>query len=117
MFVSRFRSLLFLLLPFLIFFSQPIFAADNERADVLKSFVGSQRGEMVKSYDEQAFQHKVMFIMGLALLIFVLLTAGFGIAMAMLGKETFLAHMICAGITVFLTIAHSVVAVVWFFPF
>lgn len=112
---SRFKSLLILLLPLAVFFSQPVFA--NERAEVLKSFQGTQRGELIKSYDEQQFQHKVMFVMGVVLLVFILLTAGFGISMAMLGKDVFVAHMVCAGISVFLSIAHAVVAIVWFFPF
>ena len=71
----------------------------------------------VDSFDERREQHKVLFYMGVLLLLFVLLTAGFGVSMAMLGKEVFVPHMICAGITVFLSIAHAVVAVVWFFPF
>ncbi len=103
------------MLPFVVFFSQPAFS--NERADVLKSFHGSQRGEMIESYDEQQFQHKVMFVMGITLLVFILLTAGFGISMAMLGKDVFVPHMICAGISVFLSIGHAIVGIVWFFPF
>lgn len=109
------RAVLIFILPLFLFLSEPAFS--NERADVLKSFHGAQRGELVESYDEQRFQHQVMFVMGVTLLLFVLLTAGFGVAMAMLGKDVFLAHMICAGISVFLTIAHSVVAIVWFYPF
>lgn len=88
-----------------------------DRSSVLKSFVGSNRGEMIASYEEQKARHEIMFYMGAALLLFVFLTAGYGIAMGMLGKEVFVQHMICAGITVFLAVAHSVVAVVWFFPF
>lgn len=59
----------------------------------------------------------IMFIMGAALLIAVITTASLGIAMVLHGKEVFLAHMVSAGISVFLAIAHAVVAVVWFFPF
>lgn len=59
----------------------------------------------------------IMFIMGTALLIAVITTASLGMAMVLHGKEVFLAHMISAGISVFLAIAHAVVAVVWFFPF
>ncbi len=87
------------------------------RSSVLTSFVGSNRGELIASYDEQRDQHLILFYMGVALLIFVFLTAGFGIAMGMLGKEVFIQHMVCAGITVFLATAHAVVAMVWFFPF
>ena len=95
-------------------------SAVNEAADrssVLKSFVGSNRGKLVASYDEQKGQHEILFYMGVTLLLFVFLTAGYGIAMGMLGKEVFVQHMICAGITVFLAVAHSIVAIVWFFPF
>ena len=59
----------------------------------------------------------IMFIMGASLLIAVITTASLGIAMVLHGKEVFLAHMVSAGISVFLAIAHAVVAVVWFFPF
>lgn len=59
----------------------------------------------------------IMFIMGLSLLIAVITTASLGVAMALNGKDVFVAHMIGAGVSVFLAIAHAVVAVVWFFPF
>ncbi len=110
-----YRLSLYLILPFCLILSSGVFA--NERADVLKSFHGSERGELIESYDEQKFQHEVMFYMGISLLFFVFLTAGFGIAMVMKGKEVFVQHMICAGITVFLAVAHAVVGIVWFFPF
>ncbi len=133
------RALLFSFFVLALFFSASSFAdegsevrpadspvastvdsAVNEAADrssVLKSFVGSNRGELIASYDEQKNQHKILFYMGVVLLLFIFLTAGFGIAMGMLGKEVFVQHMVCAGVTVFLAIAHSVVAIVWFFPF
>jgi len=115
--------LLLAILPLTLMFSSPVLSeteekdAANERAAVLKTFTGSQRGELIASYDEQRDQHKILFYMGVLLLVFILLTAGYGISMAMLGKEVFVQHMICAGITVFLSIAHAVVAIVWFFPF
>ena len=59
----------------------------------------------------------VMFFMGVPLLIFILLTAALGIAMGMYGKPVYVPHMICAGISVTLAIAHAVVGIVWFYPF
>ena len=109
------RLFIYVLLPLSFMFSSSVHS--NERADVLKSFHGSERGELIESYDEQKFQHEVMFYMGVTLLLLVFITAGLGIAMVMLGKEVFLQHMIFAGLTVFLAVAHSVVAIVWFFPF
>ena len=89
----------------------------NNRSQVLSTFVGKDRGELLDSFDERREQHKILFYMGVTLLLFILLTAGFGVSMALLGKDVFVPHMICAGISVFLSIAHAVVAVVWFFPF
>jgi len=89
----------------------------SDRSQVLSTFIGKDRGALVDSFDERREQHKILFYMGVLLLISILATAGFGVSMAMLGKEVFVPHMIFAGITVFLSIAHAVVAVVWFFPF
>lgn len=84
---------------------------------VIESFSDKEQGasEVTEISDKQ--KHTILFIMGLALLIAVIVTASLGLAMAMHGKQVFVAHMIGAGITVFLSIAHAVVAVVWFFPF
>ncbi|HHM05415.1 MAG TPA: hypothetical protein ENJ19_06700 [Gammaproteobacteria bacterium] len=62
-------------------------------------------------------KHQVLFIMGVALLIGIIATAGFGIAMVLFNKQVFIPHMIGAGFSVFLAIAHAVAAIVWFFPF
>jgi hypothetical protein len=59
----------------------------------------------------------VMFVMGVPLLLFILATAILGIAMGVYGKQVFVAHMICAGFSVTLAIAHAIVGLVWFFPF
>lgn len=90
---------------------------------------GNQSGEIIQGFTErqdtvhgvqeieEKRKHQIMFLMGAALLIGILTTAGLGIAMAIYGKEVFLAHMLAAGFSVFLAVAHSVTAVVWFFPF
>jgi len=59
----------------------------------------------------------VMFFMGVPLLVFILLTAALGIAMGMYGKPVYVPHMVCAGLSVTLAIAHAVVGIVWFYPF
>lgn len=70
-----------------------------------------------KSAVEDEFRHQLLFFMGLLLLILIFSTAYFGLSMALYGKDVFIQHMISAGATVFLAMAHAVVAVVWFFPF
>ncbi len=62
-------------------------------------------------------KHQILFIMGVALLVLIGATAYFGIAMGVGGKDLFVPHMVSAGLTITLSLAHAVTAVVWFFPF
>jgi hypothetical protein len=62
-------------------------------------------------------KHVIMFIMGIPLLILILITGALGIAMAVYGKQVFMMHMIFAGLTVTLALAHLVTGLVWFYPF
>ena len=71
--------------------------------------------DVVKVPDRE--KHAILFGMGITLLILLLTTAVLGIAMAVYGKPVFIAHMVCAGLSVTLALAHSVAAIVWFFPF
>lgn len=89
----------------------------NESHAVLAPFVEKEEvlGEAVAISDEQ--KHLILFYMGVALLFLVLTTAVIGLQMGMFGKQLFVQHMICAGFTVFLSLAHAVTAIVWFFPF
>lgn len=59
----------------------------------------------------------VMFALGAPLLILLLITGSLGIAMGVYGKPVYLAHMVCAGLSVTLAIVHAVVGLVWFRPF
>lgn len=62
-------------------------------------------------------QHRILFFMGIALLIGLLLTAGFGLAMVLGGKRVFVWHMLFAGASITLAIAHAVTSIIWFYPF
>jgi hypothetical protein len=83
----------------------------------MQSFVNKEQtvGEDVLISDKK--KHQVLFIMGIFLLIGIIGAAALGIAMAVFGKQVFVAHMVFAGFSVFLAIAHAVTAIVWFFPF
>jgi len=61
-------------------------------------------------------KHQILFWMGGALLILILLAAGFGIAMGIFDKDVFIWHVLSAGLATTLAIAHGVVAFVWFYP-
>ena len=98
----------------------PSFASAQERTtdqEVIGAFteVMQEPGEAVKIEDSQ--KHQILFYMGILLLVLILATATLGIRMALFGHQLYIPHMICAGATVFLSLAHAVTAVVWFYPF
>ena len=98
----------------------PVYAADNNAsgdspAQVMEAFnkTDSERAERdISDHRKQ----QIMFIMGIALLIFIVTTVSLGIAMVVFAKPVFVAHMIFAGFSLTLAIAHAIVAIVWFFP-
>ena len=61
-------------------------------------------------------KHEILFWMGGALLLLILLAAGFGVAMGIFEKDVFVWHVLSAGLATTLAIAHAVVAFVWFYP-
>lgn len=62
-------------------------------------------------------KHLIMFMLAVPLFILLLATGGLGIATGVYGKRLFIPHMICAGLTVTLAIAHVIAGLVWFYPF
>ncbi len=92
-------------------------ATSDSTSDVLSAFNKDQGkpSDIVSISDKK--KRLIMFSMGVPLLIFILLTAALGIAMGMYGKPVYVPHMICAGFSVTLAIAHAVVGIVWFYPF
>lgn len=62
-------------------------------------------------------KHEIMFYMGVPLIILLLATGGIGIAVGVYGKPLFMVHIILAGLTVTLAIAHVIVGIAWFNPF
>lgn len=89
----------------------------NESQQVMQGFVNKEHVVSEYVLIETRQKHQILFFMGITLLVLIFATAGFGIAMAVFGKQVFVPHMICAGGTVFLAMAHAVTAIVWFFPF
>lgn len=89
----------------------------DDTVEIMESFnqqaLAEQRGYELTDEDK----HKILFYMGVALLVLLCSTAYLGVSMVVFGKEVFVAHMISAGLTVTLGLAHAVAAAVWFFPF
>ncbi len=113
--VSKFIKLL----VFVVLFSGSVgaMAQPEQGSDVLRGFNDKAvvESDAVKIADQK--KHQILFVMGALLLVGVLATAGLGVTMVVFGKQVFVAHMICAGFTVFLAVAHAITAMVWFFPY
>lgn len=82
---------------------QPFTAEREDEAGVLKIPLARKR--------------EIMFWMGLALLVLVLTTVSLGVAMAVFGKDVFVAHMIFGGLSAALAIVHAATAIAWFWPY
>ena len=116
--------LCFLLLP-------SITLADGEQVDrtVVESPNKSNETQVIQAFTSQddiesniikiddQRKRQIMFAMGVPLLIFILITAGLGIAMGIFGKDVYIAHMIFAGLSLTLALGHAIVGLVWFWPF
>lgn len=87
-------------------------------AAVLEAF-DQQQVQRVKQASELNDRNKrlIMFALAVPLFILLLVTGGLGIATGVYGKKLFIPHMICAGLTVTLALAHAIVGIVWFYPF
>jgi len=107
--------LLAILMPVIAVSAEADSAPSESQSEVISAFTN----DVVKDVqsEETKFRHKLLFAMGVLLLIFIFTTAYFGLSMALFDKQVFVPHMIFAGGTVFLAVAHAVVAIVWFFPF
>lgn len=115
-------SLWFVLALVLLIFAAPVARADDspqkgDSVQMMEAFsrAATQAEDSNVLKDHQ--KHVIMFLMGVPLLILILITGALGIAMVVYGKQVFTLHMIFAGLTVTLALAHLVTGLVWFFPF
>ena len=122
------RYLLLLLLPLLFAFSQPSLAAGGsqqkqEDMGMQRDLSAMQQFNAVHQDEEGILKvelkkkHEILFFMGIGLLVGLLLTVTFGLGMVLDGKPWFLWHMLSAGFSVTLALAHAVTAIIWFYPF
>jgi len=119
---SLLRSAVILLASSLTILSVPPAYADeatkgNDSGQIMRDFsqqqIDKERAKSITDKDK----HQVMFMMGAVLLVLLLITGGLGIAMGVYGKPVFLAHMIFAGLSITLALAHAITGIVWFYPF
>jgi len=93
--------------------TQPV----DDSLEVMEVFKQDALAKQVSNELTDEEKHKILFYMGIALLILLCTTAYLGVSMVVFNQEVFVKHMISAGLTVTLGLAHAVVAIVWFFPF
>ena len=98
----------------------PAFAAEKAATgenpvQVMQEFNKADSQRVERDISDHRKQ-QIMFIMGITLLIFIVTTVSLGIAMVVFAKPVFVAHMIFAGFSLTLAVAHAIVAIVWFFP-
>jgi hypothetical protein len=91
--------------------------AGNDSEQILQAF-NKQHSDSVHDKDvPQKERQQIMFLMGVILFILVLITGGLGLAMGLYGKQVYVPHMLFAGLSVTMAIAHAIVGLVWFYPF
>lgn len=116
---ARFKMIVFALLFALVAGSvHAAAAADGQDGiEIMKSFSQGQgeKSELVEITDKE--KRTIMFYMGVPLIVLLLVTAGLGVAMVVYQKRVFVAHMVFAGLSLTLALAHAVVGTVWFYPF
>ena len=90
---------------------------EQNNSSVMQAFTSTEvkDSEIVAIEDET--KRLVMFFLGVPLLIMLIAPVALGIAMGIYGKQVFLPHMICAGLSMTLALGHAVVGIVWFYPF
>jgi len=106
---------------FLVPFMHNAYAGDIEKAgdqaQVMQSFQQQEEAKQQPRKLSDDKKHRIMFLLGVPLLLILLIAAGLGISMAVYGKRVFVLHMIFAALGVTLAIVHSIVGLVWFNPF
>jgi len=90
--------------------------SDSEQL-VIQSFTSKKHVDSDKIVIPDEKKRLIMFFLGVPLLLLIIATVSLGVAMGVYGKQVYVAHMVCAGLSLTLALAHAVVGVVWFYPF
>ncbi len=87
-------------------------------AAILKAFDDAQvaRVKQASALNDHG-KRTIMFALAVPLLILLVITGGLGVATGVYGKRLFIPHMIFAGLSITLALAHAIAGIVWFYPF
>jgi hypothetical protein len=89
----------------------------GDSAKILQEFNAQNRKDIRKNAVPLKEKQQIMFLMGVAVILMVIITGGLGLAMGVFGKPVFVAHMVFAAFSIVMAIAHAIVGLVWFYPF
>jgi hypothetical protein len=89
----------------------------DDSAHILQAFNKQHQDDVREKAIPQKEKQQIMFLMGVVLFVLVLITGGLGLAMGLYGKQVYVPHMLFAGLSVSMAIAHAIVGLVWFYPF
>ncbi|NOX75649.1 MAG: hypothetical protein GXP17_03335 [Gammaproteobacteria bacterium] len=92
-------------------------ATEQGNSSVIQAFTSREIVESDIVVIEDKTKRLIMFLLAVPLLLLLIATVALGVAMGIYGKQVFLPHMICAGLSLTLALGHAVVGIVWFFPF
>lgn len=99
----------------------PAYAQDapssGDSAQILQEFNAQNRSDIRDKAIPLKEKQQIMFLLGVAVIVLVIITGGLGLAMGIFGKPVFVPHMVFAAFSVTMAIVHAIVGLVWFYPF
>lgn len=99
----------------------PAYAQDappaGDSAKILQEFNAQNRSDIRDKAIPLKEKQQIMFLLGVAVIVLVIITGGLGLAMGIFGKPVFVPHMVFAAFSVTMAIVHAIVGLVWFYPF
>lgn len=99
----------------------PVYAQESppssDSAQILQEFNAQNRSDIREKAIPLKEKQQIMFLLGLAVIVLVIITGGLGLAMGVFGKPVFVPHMVFAAFSITMAIVHAIVGLVWFYPF
>lgn len=89
----------------------------SDSAQILQEFNAQHRSDIRDKAIPLKEKQQIMFLLGVAVIVLVIITGGLGLAMGIFGKPVFVPHMVFAAFSVTMAIVHAIVGLVWFYPF
>lgn len=89
----------------------------GDSAQILQEFNAQNRSDIREKAIPLKEKQQIMFLLGVAVILLVIITGALGLAMGVFGKPVFVAHMVFAAFSITMAIVHAIVGLVWFYPF